>query len=167
MRDYGQVVGQNQVICATKMGTEAETIRSFARDKVEWSGRFGLGWFFAQMGEESEVKYISGKGIPWHTHPDGDPRLSLEDWILFLLDPSRSLLLATRDRLIQYHKKYPTKIILFCKKIGLTGQASWSLKVARFGKFLSQSQQLTDPYDFSETLVCQKLNIIIEDGKQI
>ena len=155
-----------QVVYATQQGLETDLIQTLAQDQVEWSGRFGSGWVSATMGQETEVKYLASRGVPWHTHPDGDPRLSLEDWILFLLDPAETLLLATSSHLRLYRKLHLANIVFFSRRTGLTGQISWSLNVARFGKFLSQSQQIQDPYHFSEVKLCQDLEITVENGKK-
>jgi len=151
-----------RMLFTTVPGSEINLIRSLANNTIEWSGRFGKGWVLATSGDETETRYLSGKGKSWHTHPSGDSRFSLEDWILFLLDSADSHVLATAENIRTYRKRSVENINIFSQqRIGLNPKVSWKLNVARFGKYLCRSQDLDDPYGFLEDVLCKNLGIIV------
>ena len=154
---------EERMLFTTVPGLEVNLIRSLANNTIEWSGRFGKGWVLATSGDETETRYLSGKGKSWHTHPNGDSHFSLEDWILFLLDSADLHVLATAENIRTYYKQSVENINIFSQqRIGLNLKVSWRLNVARFGKYLCRNQGLDNPYNFLEDVLCKDLGIIVE-----
>jgi len=73
------------------------------RDK-ELSGALGLTWISIGVGTRLSAPCKSDHLFSWHYHPDGDSRLSVGDWISFIISDAQVTLLLTINQACLYTK---------------------------------------------------------------
>ncbi len=71
---------------------------------LELSGAFGPNWISVEKGSASCAPCNGTHLFSWHYHPDGDIRLSVDDWITFLMSNAHITLLMTASHVSLYTK---------------------------------------------------------------
>ena len=70
----------------------------------ELSGALGSTWISVRTGTTFFAPCEKGHLFSWHYHPDGDSRLSVDDWISFIISDARITLLLTVNHACLYTK---------------------------------------------------------------
>ena len=70
----------------------------------ELSGALGSTWISVRNGTTFFAPCEKGHLFSWHYHPDGDRRLSVEDWISFIISDAQVTLLLTFNQASLYIK---------------------------------------------------------------
>jgi hypothetical protein len=70
----------------------------------ELSGALGPTWISVRNGTTFFAPCEKGHLFSWHYHPDGDSRLSVEDWISFIISDAQVTLLLTVNQACLYSK---------------------------------------------------------------
>lgn len=71
---------------------------------TELSGAFGATWMTVQEGSSFCAPCNGAHIFSWHYHPDGETRLSVDDWITFLMSNAQITLLMTASHISLYTK---------------------------------------------------------------